>query len=187
MPFLRQTLRWTIRLAVGVLIAAALFVAGSFAYGEWYFWRTEAAQQEVWSAYLAPRPGSQATGPAIVVQDRTEPAGNSLVLALSWPVGLAASERPLPSVQAGMYFRWMLARLRSHPIRSLNPSRPTRLARSPWTENVGYVTLTPVGFNPDRTRALFHTVGPHCGMGDLIVMRKVDDHWIVVDSRTVGW
>ena len=175
-----------IRLATGVLIAAAAVVAGSFFYGEWYTWRTQAAQQEVWSAYLRLSAGAQASVPPIVIQDRTEPGRHPLEMALLWPVALASGERSLPAVEAGTDVRWILARLRSHPIRRLDSLRAGRLAHSPWAEQVGYLTLTSVGFNSDQTQALFYAVGPHCGNGDYVLMRKVEGHWVIASSRTGG-
>jgi hypothetical protein len=154
--------------------------------GQWYTWRTEAGQQEVWSAYLSPNAGTQATVPPIVIQDRTEPGNHSFAVALLWPVALASSERPLPSVETGTHVRWMLARLCPHPIRRLRLLRPGRLAHSPWTERVGYVRLSSVGFNSDQAQALFYVVGPYCGNGDYVLMRKVNGHW-VVESPSWGF
>ncbi len=206
MARLRYLLRFSLRLAAGLLIAAAVLAAGSYLLGEWFVYRTEAAQQEVWSAYLnqeirvltAEGLGGPARPLLIVIQADTQPPHRPWAVALARPALVFSAGRPRPqaaSLEAGMYARFLLANLRPHPVRpGLVLSAPYRLADSAavaayglarwealFPHNYGHFVLSAVGFNADQTEALFHVdhVCGLCGHGDDVLLRKVNGRWVI--------
>lgn len=201
--FSRRFFRLVHRAAIRLLMVAAIFTLASYVVGEWDAGRTEAAQHDVWSAYLNTDLDAQAApaGPGfIVVQDHTERAHRPLLLGLLWPAYVAAKERPysrFPTLHPSAYIRYLLGSLRSHPVRPrLTLPVAYRLASAEevatygqdwkrwealFPNAAGYFALSNVGFNADGTQALLYVehVCGLCGHGGYILMRKANGRWSV--------
>ncbi len=212
---LRRVLWLAVRIATVSVIAAAAMIFSSYLFGEWYASRTEAAQRDVWAAYLNEEIRSQGTEfrdqplpePQIVVQNHTQREYRHVVLALVWPAALLSKQRPisrLPALQATTYIRYLLGNLRSHPVRqNLALSAQYRLANAgavatygqDWARwktlfpgSSGYFELSTVGFNSDQTQALLHVdhVCGLCGHGGYVLLRKVNGRWAVA-AEVSSW
>lgn len=212
MLHLRHPVRFVVRLTVGLLVVTVAAMTSSYLLGEWYAFRTEAAQQEDWSAYLENEIRSQSAErgrlPAeltlLIIHERTYQAYRHWLLALVWPGVLLSNHQPisqLPSLQASTYSRFLVSILRSHPVRQLTLSVPYRLVdreaiaaygsirwESLFPHSMGFTVLSPVGFNADQTQALLKVdhVCSLCGHGGYVLFKKVNGHW-VIEAEGGGW
>jgi hypothetical protein len=204
-----------VRVATVLVIAVVTMMFSSYMFGEWYASRTEAAQREVWAAYINQEISSQSTEfgdrplppPQIVIRDHTQRAFRHVVLALVWPGAVLSRQRPisrLPTLQATTYVRYLLGNLRPHSVRqNLALSAQYRLADTgavatygqDWTRwealfpgSSGYFVLSTVGFNSDQTQALLHVdhVCGLCGHGGYVLFRRVNGRW-VVEAEASSW
>lgn len=210
----RRVLQLAVRAATVLAIAAVAMLFGSYLFGEWYASRTEAAQRDVWAAYLNQEISSQSTQfdrplppPQIVIQDHTQQAYRHAVLAMVWPAAVLSRQRPtsrLPALQASTYIHYLLGNLRPHPVRqNLALSAQYRLADAgavatygqDWARwealfpgNSGYFVLSTVGFNSDQTQALLHVdhICGLCGHGGYVLLRKVNGRW-VIETEASSW
>lgn len=191
-----------------LLVVAAIFMAASFAAGEWYASRNEAAEIEVWSAYLNQHIEAHSTNldgkplPAqdIVIQDQTRPVWRPLVVSLIWPAVFASSERPRPQMKelGDITYMWyLLGNLASRPVsRMLSASSRFHLAdletiercmmnEDAWNwhfpNSSGYLVLSSVGFNWDQTQALVYVnyVCSLCGFSKHVAFNKVNGRWVI--------
>ena len=212
---IQRILRTTIRLASVLLAASVALILSSYLYGDWYAARTEAAQREVWEAYfneairseINDSPDQPVPQSEILLQGHTQQAYRHYVLAMLWPAWALSKSAPLsrlPELQAGTYVHYLLGSLRSHPIGpGLNLPFAHRLADQEELATYGedwdrwdslfpgssdYFVLSTVGFNSDLTQALLYVehICGLCGGGGYVLLRKVDDHWIV-EAEASTW
>jgi len=193
--------RRTRRTILFLLASVAVLAAAGWAERE----RNADEEYAVYSAYLSEGLLNDAHdwsvgGPVqVVVKDRTIAGGNLRLRALYVMDGRVQFDQLRTSTRASYLVR-NLFQTRILPKFVLPRRATVALAtqsdiqsdsygsiefQKRFPHNLGFITLTGVGFNPTRTQALFyidHSCGL-CGGGRYVLMEKVNGSWRVLDEH----